>query len=464
MSPSESPDPMTPRRIGRVLWRRKLVCSVVAAVVLLAGAGLLFTRQKIYEATSSVALLPASTNSSVLPNYPNLISSLIPTYVQLVSSPVLLNQVASTLPFAVSETQLANDVHAESLSSAAVITIVAERPNPVQAEELAARTTAVFLTELQGNGVVIPHIYGQPTVPDAPASPKVKLVLGAIVTMALILGLAAGLAWDRLFGDAGVGQPVDPALVPVLGTIPELDDQLEIAVLLARKAGRSADRSLRTSFLRSTGHLMRSVAVTSLAPGQSKTTVAVSLAASLVEVGLTVALVDAQVRCPALHELFGLDNRQGLTSTMLSGAEPAALLHPVPAIPGLQVVAAGPALAGPRAEARLYREQLPRFTSLVDLVIVDSPALQDGPGAALPAGVTDGVVLVVPSGTAGLEHLEAALRILAPSGTPVLGTVLTGASRLVTRGDPGRDLDNHRAPGATAPTAPTAPTAQPQAQ
>jgi capsular polysaccharide biosynthesis protein len=200
LSPSASRVTITPQRVAQVLWRRKLVCSAVAAIVLVAGIGWLFTRPNVYQSTSSVALLPATTNPAVLPNYPNLIASLIPTYVQLVSSPVLLNRVAATLPFAVSEPQLANDVHAEALSNAAIINIVAENSSAVRAQEIAAAATAVFLTELQGNGVVVPQIYGRPTVPSEPSAPRVKLVLGAVLVLAVILGLAAGLVWDRLFG------------------------------------------------------------------------------------------------------------------------------------------------------------------------------------------------------------------------------------------------------------------------
>jgi capsular polysaccharide biosynthesis protein len=200
LSPSASRVTITPQRVALVLWRRKLVCSVVAAIVLLAGGGWLFTRPSIYQSTSSVALLPVTKNSAVLPNYPNLIASLIPTYVQLVSSPVLLNRVAATLPFTVSETQLANELHAESLSNAAIINIVAENQNAVRAQEIAAAATATFLTDLQGNGVVAPQIYGQPTVPDKPAAPRVKLALAAVLALAAILGLGAGLVWDRLFG------------------------------------------------------------------------------------------------------------------------------------------------------------------------------------------------------------------------------------------------------------------------
>jgi capsular polysaccharide biosynthesis protein len=196
---------VTAQRLARILWRRRLVCAVVAAIVVLAGGTWLVAQQNIYQSSSSVALLPVTTNSGVLPNYPNLISSLIPTYVQLVSSPVLLDEVVKDLPFAISEGQLANDVYAESLSNAAVITIVAENPNPLRAEEVAARTTTVFLKDLRGNNVVIPKIYSQPTVPANPSSPKVKLVLGAVLAVAVVLGLAAGLIWERL-SVAAVGQ------------------------------------------------------------------------------------------------------------------------------------------------------------------------------------------------------------------------------------------------------------------
>ena len=206
MSPGTSRDAMiTAQRLARILWRRRIVCAAVAAIVVFVGGIWLITRQEIYESSSSVALLPVTSNSGVLPNYPNLISSLIPTYVQLVSSPVLLDEVVKDLPFSISEGQLANDVYAESLSNAAIITIVAQDPSPVRAQVVAAKTTAVFLKDLRGNRVVIPQIYSQPTVPANPSSPNVKLVLVAILAMAIVLGLGSGLIWERLFA-AAAGQ------------------------------------------------------------------------------------------------------------------------------------------------------------------------------------------------------------------------------------------------------------------
>ncbi len=162
---------------------------------------MVLTRSKVYQSSSSVALLPPPKKPTILPNYPNIIISLVPTYVQLVSSPVLLNQVAAKVPFRITEKQLADDLHGEALSNAAIINIVAQSTSPAQAREIATVATRTFLAHVSGNGVVVPRVYGQPTPPQ-PAPPGKKLLLLVVVVLAAILGITAGLIWDRLGGAA----------------------------------------------------------------------------------------------------------------------------------------------------------------------------------------------------------------------------------------------------------------------
>jgi polysaccharide biosynthesis transport protein len=443
--PHESDVAVTPWRVAKVIWRRKLVCLAVALIVIAGGCGWLLTRPKEYQSTASVALLPDSTNTSILPNYPNLIASLIPTYVQLVSSPVMVNQVAATLPFTISAAQLGSELHAESLSSAAIVNIVATDRDPVHAQQIAARATAVFLVELHGNGVVVAHLYGRPTVPSTPASPKVKLTLAVIVALAILLGVGAGLVWDRLFG--GEASPDDltaKVRPPVLGVIPVPAERPHMNSILGSRdatAQRDRWRLLQTNFMyATTGQQVRSVTVTSLGPGEGKTSVAVILAASLAELGLSVILVDAALRTPALHEVFELDNDRGLTSTVLDEVPPESLLRPIPAMAGLQVVTAGPRMSSPRDEA-LCLQQLPRLRSLADLVVVNGPALAGDDDALLTAGVTDGAILV-----ARLRpwQADAGLAMLENSRVRVIGTVLTD----ITPAKPGAKPETDSAPSA----------------
>jgi polysaccharide biosynthesis transport protein len=432
LSPSESHDALTPQLVLRTLWRRKLVCLAVAVIVLIGGGAFAVTRPRLYESTSSVAFLPVPTNASVLPNYPNLIASLIPTYVQLVSSPILLNRVAATLPFYISGSELASEVHAEELSSAAVINIVGQSPNPAQAQEIAAAVTSAFLAQVRGNGVVVTQIYGRPTVPSQPSSPKTKLLLGVILVLAICLGLAAGLIWDRLAGRPEEGdQPAEAASrPPVLGAVHDPGQGNLVSSIQAGTEAVANDgwQSLRTNFMYAMlGQQMQSVTVMSPGPDPASATVAVKLAAATVaELGIAVVLVDADVRHPALHEAVGLDNRRGLTTAALKGVDPATLVRPVPGMAGLQVITGGPPLPAQHDAASLYREQLPRLTSLADLVIVAAPPASDSTGAGVVAGVTDGVVLVLRAKALTWKRAEAAVADIRSAGARVLGTVLIG--------------------------------------
>ena len=431
MSPRESQETLTPQRVVKIVWRHKLICLFVAGVVFLAGAGYLISRPKIFVSTSSVALLPVSNNSSVLSNYPALITSLIPTYVQLVSSPVLLDRVAPSLPFKISETQLANEVHAESLSNAAVINIVGESTNPVQAQQIAATTTAAFLIHVRGNGVVTAQIYGRPQVPTRAASPRTKVLLAVILVIAVLLGLAAGLIWDRLSGPEGdTDHSAGTTGPPVLGVVREPSQEYGLSSIRAGPEAPAAQdgwRSLRTNFMYALlGQQMHSVTVMSSGPGADNSIVAANLAATVAEMGVAVVLVDANVRRSRLHEVFGLDNGQGLTSTILDGADPATLLRQVPDVAGLQVVTAGPLMPlTQREEASLYRNQLPQLISLAELVIVAGPSLAEDEDAVLVAGATDGVVLVVDSEALTWKQVGATVQDLTSSGARVIGTVLT---------------------------------------
>ena len=89
-----------------------------------------------------------------------------------------------------------------------------------------------------------------------------------------------------------------------------------------KSAVAEAFRSLRTAVLFSfPDNPPRTILITSFIPKEGKTFIAANLALVMAYAGESVLLVDADMRKPQLHKIFGLDNRKGL-SNVIVGEEP----------------------------------------------------------------------------------------------------------------------------------------------
>jgi protein-tyrosine kinase len=172
----------------------------------------------------------------------------------------------------------------------------------------------------------------------------------------------------------------------------------------------------------------RALAIVSPNPGDGRTYLASNLAVVFSQLGERTLLVDADLRNPRQHLLFGLHNRAGLSS-MLTGRRDEGVVTDVAKLTGLCILPAGPLPPNP-----LELLSRPGFTTLLaqlgsqfDMVVLDTPPAQmyaDGQHAAAAAGAALMVVRKDRTPVAGLDRLSEALHA---GGTRLAGSVLNGA-------------------------------------
>jgi non-specific protein-tyrosine kinase len=190
-----------------------------------------------------------------------------------------------------------------------------------------------------------------------------------------------------------------------------------------------AYRSLRTNLdFYSLENPLHTLLVTSAEPDDEKTTVLANLGVISAQAGKTVILVDADMRRPRLHEIFEMNNDQGLATALISDK---AQLPVFPTdVPRLSIVPAGPTPTNPAdllASGRMD-DIIAQLKDQADVVLFDAPPLIAVTDGALLATKVDGVLLVARAGHTKREFVERAKDVLAKVNANLVGAVLTNAS------------------------------------
>ncbi len=197
-----------------------------------------------------------------------------------------------------------------------------------------------------------------------------------------------------------------------------------------------AYRTLRTNIqFSSLDNPVRTLLITSARPDEGKSSAVANLAVTFAQMGNTVALVDADLRRPALHTLFGVSNEQGLTSYILNAGSAASgnnrtSAGPLPFarlnIPNLKLLTSGP-LPPNSAEvlgSSLMSELIARLKDEADYVLFDAPPVLALTDAAVLAAKLDGALLVLKAGKTSRDDAREAKEQLEKVHANLLGVVL----------------------------------------
>jgi capsular exopolysaccharide synthesis family protein len=201
-----------------------------------------------------------------------------------------------------------------------------------------------------------------------------------------------------------------------------------ITIFEPRSPISEAYRTLRTNLdFASLDQALKTLVVTSAGVGEGKSTTLANLAVVSAQVGRKVILVDADLRRPILHQVFGLDNGTGLTTVMMDEATLASPPLQGTGIEGLSVLTSGPLPPNP-AElmgSRRMEEVVAALTEQADQVFFDTPPVVAVTDAAVLATKVDGVLLVISAGKTRREYANTAVQRLEQINARLVGTVLT---------------------------------------
>ena len=166
------------------------------------------------------------------------------------------------------------------------------------------------------------------------------------------------------------------------------------------------------------------IAVVSPDVGDGKTFVAANLAVTLAQLGGRTLLVDADMRSPRLHEVFGLQNAAGL-SNILSGRAENQVIQQANGVPNLFLLPVGPTPPNPveLVERPAFGLLLNELISKFDHVVVDTPAAAYGSDAAVIAARCGAVLVVARKDESRVSTLQSLVSQLQRSRSQILGVL-----------------------------------------
>ena len=169
----------------------------------------------------------------------------------------------------------------------------------------------------------------------------------------------------------------------------------------------------------------KSILVTSSLSQEGKTTVSANIAVSFALAGRRTLLVDTDMRKPRVHKLFGIDNKEGISTHMLGekGIEEVLRRN---VYQGLDVLLCGPIPPNPAEmmESKRFRDMADHLRELYDIIIFDSPPIIAVSDAAILSAMIDGVVVVVKIRQVSRDILKRSVSQLTKSNALLLGAVV----------------------------------------
>ncbi|HLN97773.1 MAG TPA: polysaccharide biosynthesis tyrosine autokinase [Pyrinomonadaceae bacterium] len=297
------------------------------------------------------------------------------------------------------------------------------------------------------------HVVDYAAVPKGPIGPRRMQAVFLALALALAFGVALSLFLEYLDDtiknttdiESGLRLP-SLAIIPIAGKTAQRFLPITRALQRNKNGGgqellinatgptphAEAYKHLRTSVLLSTpGRSPKTLLVTSSVPAEGKTTTAVNTATVLAQTGAKVLIIDADMRRPRLHNVFGLNNDGGLSGILSSEITEAEILAKINQYADSNVYLLSSGAIPPNPAELLGSAQMKRLLEVAGRtfthIVIDSPPIASFTDGVLIASLVDGVILVVHGGKTSRQVVKRSRQTLQEVGAKIIGVVLNRA-------------------------------------
>jgi succinoglycan biosynthesis transport protein ExoP len=295
------------------------------------------------------------------------------------------------------------------------------------------------------------HVVDYAVVPKGAIGPRRMQGVFLALAVALAFGIALALFLEYLDDTIKTTADIESGLrLPSLAIIPLAGKSTQRFLpvgrghrngsggpeLLINSDGPSslseAFKHLRTSILLSTpGRSPKTLLVTSSVPAEGKTTTAVNTAAVLAQTGARVLIIDADMRRPRLHHVFGLTNDEGLSAILSSELNETEILARINQYQDSNIYLLSSGAIPPNPAELLGSSEMKRLLDIAGNtfthIVIDSPPIASFTDGVLIASLVDGVILVVRGGTTSRQVVKRSRQTLHDVGAKIIGVVLNRA-------------------------------------
>jgi protein-tyrosine kinase len=174
------------------------------------------------------------------------------------------------------------------------------------------------------------------------------------------------------------------------------------------------------------GQPRRALAIVSPNTGDGKSYFAANLAIAFSQLGGRTVLIDADMRTPRQHDIFGHTGTSAGLATVLSGRSESNVILPVPDLPSLYLLPVGVVPPNPTelVQRPVFPALIKELLSKFDYVLVDTPAASHGSDARVIAGGCGAAVIVGRQDNSQMDSLKKLQISIEKTSAKVIGLVM----------------------------------------